>query len=383
MYQSEPRAQPTDQPPPPDTACRDVAPLTPRQIYALARAVLRHLLWGLPHAAQELSRWRRRAMAAADPALRCHALTALREKRPQSEGAALFTILPIRRHKPLLSLLIAYQIIWDYLDSVHEQQPDLDNGIQLHRALSDVYQTDTPLSAYYHLHADNDDSGYLNALVLQCRYATTRLARFSTVRIRLLHEAHRCSHALSINHQTDPDRREREMRAWARPSTASDHAISWFEQTAAAAAALAMFALLAQAAGHASPSPAELNAIRSAYNPWACCAATMLDSYADRDEDQRHHQHIYIDYYPSPEQMTEKTGRLIRECLARTRPLQHGHTHAVLLASMIAMYLTRQSSRAPQRRQTTKQLARLSGTLTRTLIPALRIWRAAYRLRSA
>lgn len=345
--------------------------------------MLRHLLWGLPHAAQELSQWRRRAMAAADPALRHHALSALHEKRPQSEGAALFTILPTQRHKPLLRLLIAYQIIWDYLDSVHEQQPDLANGIQLHRALSDAYEADTPLSAYYCLHAEKDDNGYLNVLVFNCRHATTRLARFSIVRRRLLGEAHRCGHALSINHQTDPDRREREMRAWARLSTGSDHEIAWFEQTAAAAAALTMFAMLARAASHTSPSPAELNALRSAYNPWACCTATMLDSYADRDEDASKRQHIYVDYYPTLEQMTERTGRLIRECLTRTRSLQHGQTHTVVLASMIAMYLTRQSSRDPQRRQTTKQLARLGGTLTRTLIPALRIWRAVYDLRSA
>ena len=55
-----------------------------------------------------------------DAAIRQDALSALDRKRGQTDGAALFSILPRARDASLLRLLVAYQIIWDFLDSVHE-----------------------------------------------------------------------------------------------------------------------------------------------------------------------------------------------------------------------------------------------------------------------
>ena len=55
--------------------------------------------------------------------LREDALSALRDKRYQTDGAALFSILPRARNPNLLRLLVAYQIIWDFLDSASERAP--------------------------------------------------------------------------------------------------------------------------------------------------------------------------------------------------------------------------------------------------------------------
>ncbi len=312
--------------------------------------------------------------------MRHDALCALAYKRAQAEGAALFAILSDRPNRTLLRLLVGYQVIWDYLDSVHERQPDLANGLQLHRALTDAYNTGDPISKHYRLNDGNDDGGYLGALTFHCREHATRLASFAHVRHMLLEEAHGSGQALSINHEANSARRTENMKRWVithhRPD---DQHVSWFELTAAAAAALTMFALLAEATSEAV-QPCQFHAIRGSYNPWACCAATMLDSYADHAEDAASAQHIYIDYYPTIEHAVTRAGTLIHESIARTKHLRHGHRHVVIIASMVAMYLTRDSSRTPERRQTTKRLAHSGGTLSRALMPVLRAWRSIYKL---
>jgi tetraprenyl-beta-curcumene synthase len=380
VYLYERRAPPTDHNDPQPNA--DVAPLSPRQLRALAQALARHLRWGLPCSARELKAWRARARTAADPKLRHDALSALTYKRAQSEGAALFAILSDQPHHALLRLLVGYQIIWDYLDSVHEQGPDLANGLQLHRALTDAYNTDQPINQHYQLNASKDDSGYLAALTLHCRQHATRLPSFAYIRHMLLQEAHSSAQALSINHEPNTALRTQNMKQWVsthhRPD---DQHASWFELTAAAAAALTMFALLAEATSK-SVQPYQFYAIRGSYNPWVCSTATMLDSYADHAEDAANAQHIYIDYYPTIEHAVMRAGTLIHESVVRTKCLRHGHRHVVIIASMVAMYLTRDSSRVSERRPTTNQLAHSGGTLSRILVPVLRAWRSIYELRT-
>jgi hypothetical protein len=50
---------------------------------------------------------------------------------------------------------------------------------------------------------------------------------------------------------------------------------------------------------------------------------------------------------------------------------------------MIAMYLSKDTARTPQLRAGTKTFIKAGGTLTRLLLPILRVWRAAYHQRSA
>jgi tetraprenyl-beta-curcumene synthase len=59
------------------------------------------------------------------------------------------------------------------------------------------------------------------------------------------------------------------------------------------------------------------------------------------------------------------------------------HRDAVIVASMIAMYLSKDSARTPELDDYTRLLARAGGSLTRLLMPVLRTWRALYGQRSA
>ncbi|HEY6779597.1 MAG TPA: DUF2600 family protein, partial [Thermoleophilaceae bacterium] len=254
-------------------------PLSRQQSSALLRAVVRELGWGLRAVSRELRSWRERALAIPDQPLRDDALHALESKRGHTDGAALFWTLPTRRELPLLRLLVAYEVIYDYLDNVSERGAGegAQNGGQLFRALADALDPDRPRADYYRHHPWHDDGGYLRMLVDECRAGCQLLPSFPVVRPFIELETSHAS-VLALNHELDVKRRDDALRAWAAVKLPDGHGLHWYERTAAASQSVVTFALLALAADpHTTYASAK--ATYDAYFPWFAYAVTMLDSY--------------------------------------------------------------------------------------------------------
>jgi tetraprenyl-beta-curcumene synthase len=310
-----------------------------------------------------------------DQPLREDALSALHRKRGQTDGAGLFSILPEARSLPFLRLLVAYQVIWDFLDSAHERAAETKNGIQLHTALVDALDPSRTPRDYYRYHPSREDGGYLHELVRTCQENCSRLPGFQAVAPLIAQEARRAE-VLALNHEADAAARDASLRAWATREF-PDAGTSWWELSGAASAGLTIFALLALAAdGH---TPERLLArTRGVYFPWATAAATMLDSYVDRAEDEASGDHSYVSHYATPERVIERVGELVEHSLLGSRELPNGERHTLIVACMVAMYLTKDAARTPAMRQHTDRIAASGGSLTRSLIPVLRLWRIAY-----
>jgi tetraprenyl-beta-curcumene synthase len=359
------------------------APLSPRQLAVLAHAATRELVWGLPAVAREVSVWRARAAEIPDTSIRQDALSALRNKRGQTDGAALFSILPRARNLALLRLLVAYQIIWDFLDSVNEHGAPAGqaNGRQLHLALIDALDPARPISDYYRHHPWQDDGGYLRALVEACREGCARLPSYERVRPLVVREAIR-GQVLAINHDLDPTSRDTALRAWAARERPAGCAVAWFELSGAASAGLTIYALLALATESAC-TDADVGLARDAYFPWISAVATMLDSYVDQIEDAANNDHSYIAHYPTSQFANRRMSQLIRRGLSEANALLNGERHTLIVACMVAMYLSKDSARTPAMRVRTRSFVNAGGSLTKFLLPILRLWRIAYAQRSA
>ncbi len=360
----------------------DSAPVSGRQLGALLAAVTRELVWGLPAVSRDVAHWRKLAARIPSGPLREDALDALERKRGQSDGAALFSILPRKRHRSYLRLLVAYQIIWDYLDSVSERgaAAGLANGRQLHLALVDALDPDGPIRDYYRYSPWRED-GYLRALVETCRECCEQLPSYERVRELVLRDAARAQ-VLALNHEPDPERRDAALRRWAQREFPTGHEARWYELTGAASAGLAAFALMALAC-EPSCSDAEIARTHAAYFPWASAAACMLDSYADQAEDAASGDHSYIAHYPTPEVAISGTCSLVRRCLYELRTLKNGEAHVLIVCSMVALYLSKDTGRTDTLRSRSTRIARAGGSLTRVLLPILRLWRVAHGLRSS
>jgi tetraprenyl-beta-curcumene synthase len=356
-------------------------PLSLRQLWALAAAALRELLWGLRSVSHELSAWQRMARAIPDAPIREDALGALVRKRTHVDGAALFSILPRRRNPRLLGLLVAYEIVLDFLDNVNERERCPANGRQLHLALVEALNPGGDISDHYRHHLCRDDGGYLRALVEACREGCVRLPGYRQVRALLLREATRAL-VLGINHDVAPLARDAQLRRWAQRECRDYGDASWYELSGAASASLTVHALLALAA-EAVRGEHEIAAVHAAYFPWLSATSTMLDSYVDRAEDAAIGDHAYIEHYPTDEAGLRRVGELVGRSVWEARNLRNGHRHAVIAAAMVAMYLSKDSARAPAMRESTRGLVCAGGSLAVVLLPILRMWRAAHALCSA
>lgn len=382
VYSPERLAQPTeaDTRDPPKKRWNP-APLNARQLRALARAVARELIWGLPLVTREVGAWRARALTIPDTPIRTAALSSIAHKRGNIDGAALFWTLPDARHANLLKLLAAYEMICDYLDSTNEPPIAADpvNGRQLHRSLIEALDPDRPTTEHYRHHPWHNDNGYLQALIHACRARSTALPANSEVRMLLIAEATRFE-IIAINHDTHQPRRETTHKQWAAREFPHPGEASWFELTAAATASLTIHALLALSAEPASGDA--IGRAQRAYSPWVTLTTTMLDHLVDQADDELRGDHSYIAYYPTPETAARRVQELVRRCLTETHPLEHGERHTLIAACMIAMYLSKDSARTPDMRTGTRELTTAGGTLTHLLVPVLRLWRIAYAQRS-
>jgi len=334
------------------------------------------VLWSRPATARELRAWRNRAEVIPDAGIRRDAFDAIVRKRDNAEGASLFSILPKHRDGRLLKLLVTYQVIWDFLDSVSERGACAgpDNGRQLHRALVEALNPEVPISDYYRYHPWKDDGGFLLELVSVCRCLCVELPSYPQVRGVMLEGIERCG-IQGLNHEPDPLQRDVALRRWAEREFRQMPDLYWFELTAAASAFMP-HALLALAAG-GSCDHEELTAVHAAYFPWISLAIAMLDSYVDRDEDEMRDSHSYISHYRSEQHALERLAVIVKQSIARTARLPNGRRHAVITASMIAMYLSKASANVPRLRTQTRTLIRAGGLLAMLLLPAAYVWRTS------
>jgi tetraprenyl-beta-curcumene synthase len=334
----------------------------------------RYWLFTYPLLRADLRAWERRAAAIPDAQLRDDALATLRRERLNAAGAALFSTLAAHPDPALLQVLVAFQIAWDYLDTLAERPaPDpVANGAHLHLALVDALVPSGPHADYYRLHCASDDGGYLVALVDACRAGCAALPGYRHVRDAAVAEATRAGAVQSANHGP-PATRAPALRAWAGMS-GGDAGASWFELAAAASSSLAIHALLALAAD-AQASAATAEQVHAAYVPWVGALSTLLDSLVDEAEDAVSGEISYIAHYGSRAHARARLREIVAHAMSEARELPSGQRHAVIVAGTIAMYLSKSSAWTMAVRPTTLAVLRACGIMVLPLLVLLRAWR--------
>lgn len=337
----------------------------------------------LPNVAREVRKWQTIALRIADRGLRDDALLTLRRERLNTEGAALFACLPRRRDLTLLRLLTAYQVTLDYLDTISEQPSEdpLGNGWQLHLALTEAVDPGGPRSDYYRLHHRREDVGYLHGLIEQCRAGCAQLPRFERVHGRLLRAA-QFGTVQVPNHDPCEARREAGLRAWVERELPGPSELTWFELTAAASSSLWTLALLALAADRNLREDDVLEA-EAVYFPWVCAASTLLDAFVDQLSDRAAGNHSYVAHYDNPREMVDRLCEVVYRSVQGARSLRNGERHALIVAGMVSMYLSKASARAPELCAASTRIARTAGSLPRVQLPIMRAMRAVQRLGDA
>jgi tetraprenyl-beta-curcumene synthase len=345
----------------------NVAPLTRAQLSAVGSAAVRELGWGLRLVRRELDGWRARAELINDPILREHAVGSLTRKRTLVDGAAFYWILPERRDAGLLRLLVAFQVLADLLDELSERGSARRD---LMRAFSDAVVLDAPVG-------EHDE--YTMALIDACRTGCAALPGYPLIR-GLLGAQARQAGALELHHIADPDARAQALHRFAANEFDVTPETTWFEQTAGGASALTIIVLLAMAADPRT-TERDMHAALAVYSPWVSALSMMLDSWVDQHDDRASGHVSFVGYYENRDIAVERIAFLINRSLRDLATLPGAERHTLITAAMTAMFLSRDSARSDELAAGTRTMVAAGGPLTRLLLPMLRTWRAAYRLR--
>lgn len=283
-----------------------------------------------PQVRRELSNWRREASGIVDLDRRQLALGTLEEEGSLAEGAAIFATLAPRRHRrDLVRLLVAWQVAYDYLDTLGESSAEANLlGCRFY----------SPLLAALEVRAHNErstDDSYLDALVLRCQQSLDQLPSADVVRYVARRAALRCIEAQVLTHAT-VDRGSAPLKRWALMQERTDLYL-WWELAAGAISSLGVHALLASAALPHSTA-AEAQAIDAAYYPAICAVSTLLDSMIDSEADAGTTNHRVTDYYSGTAHALARIETITRDASAAARGLRCGRRHHVILAGMTALY---------------------------------------------
>jgi tetraprenyl-beta-curcumene synthase len=351
---------------------------------AFAAAARTYWLEVWPFLRSEMEVWVKRAEAIPDQALRHTALDSLRLKRGNLEGAVAFAALASGRHRlPSARAMAAYEATFDYLDYLCEMPSDdpLANGRQLSQALIVAVQPGREHEDYFAHHPLKGDGGYLQALIDTCQTALGSLPARPAVEEDLVRISSRLANYQSFNHG-DADGSHNAFLTWA-SNEAAHHRhhhrgpeLSWWEVGAAGGSSLAAFALFA-AATDPRTGPAHAAAIEDAYFPWIGAVNSLLDSVVDRQEDDATGQHRLLDYYASPEHVTERLELITTQAMAHARELQPRHGHTLIVAAMTSFYLSNPAAGASDLCALRGRLRRSVGALNAPMMLVMRARGAA------
>jgi tetraprenyl-beta-curcumene synthase len=335
-----------------------------------------------PLVSAQLKRWEQRAHAIEDPALHALALAKLREERFNAEVAATLATLAPREHRTaVIEAIVAYEVMYDYLDGLTEQPTanPLSDGHDLYRAFTDAITLDSEPTGGYYTSRPADDGSYLEELVGVVRVALARLPSTAVISLAARGAAARCAEA-QIRAHAVPALGTPQLEQWAR-SEAQDIPLGWQEFLAAAASSvLAVHALIAAAADERT-TPGYAAEIDTTYLS-ICALSTMLDSLVDYQRDAQAGQAGYLRYYQDHDLLARDLASAARRAVEHASALPNGAHHVMTLVGVAAYYISAPTAGSDFARPVTLQVRQELEPLITPTLAVMRTWRAAKRARS-
>ena len=347
-----------------------------------AGAARRYWLSVFPCLGCEVRRWQSRASEIRDPVLRRLALDSQHAKRKSLEGAVAFAaFVPRPGRRSVIRALTAYQVIFDYLDTLSEQ-PSVDpivNGRQLNQALLTAVEPQSSSLDYYAHHSHRNDDGYLEDLVRVCRAALGTLPSYAATAAAVRRATERIVAYQSLNHG-DAHGSHDAFARWAAEETRPDTGLRWWETGAAAGSSLAVLALITAAADPLLTSE-QTAALENAYYPWIGALHTLLDSLVDWQEDTTTAgQRSLIDCYLSPAETAARLEMIAAQAVRHARSLPRANHHAMIIAAMASLYLSDPQASMPGALLAKQQVLATMGDLAAPTMLVMGARRAAGRL---
>ncbi len=350
---------------------------------ALLVANLRYWRYVAPEVRRELKRWSGRAAEIGDRHLRELAIEKLQAEHFNAEVAAtLATLAPEAHRSRTIEAIVAFEVLYDYLDGLTEEpsaDDPLESGWRLYRGFTAVFDGATPDQPATERFA-RDDGGYLDELSATVGEAIASLPGKCVVDRAGRRSAERCAVSQVRVHAAGQVGLA-QLERWAHGDVEVGGAMEWREHIAGSVASvLAVHALIAAGADD-SITEEQAEAIGSAYLSISAMS-TMLDSLIDYERDVASGDPWLVRLYGGDvDLLGDRLVEVAREAVARTRLLPNDAHHMMTLMGVVAYYTSAAEARSELARPV---VARLHRELRPSILPTLavmRVWRLAKRVR--
>ncbi|WP_058304617.1 tetraprenyl-beta-curcumene synthase family protein [Gorillibacterium timonense] len=299
--------------------------------------VYRHILPGVK---QALAQWEESAGSIPDPELKKQAIASIQTKRFHCQGGAVYAAANLPQKDQLISLIVAFQTISDYLDNLCDRSTSLDpvDFRQLHQSMLDAVTPELELADYYAFRTEREDGGYLIRLVEACRTQIAQLPsyRYFAGEIQQLVSLYV---DLQVYKHIRKDLREDALTQWWEEKGKNYPDIRWNEFAAATGSTLGVF-MLFLAASEPEADPEVAAVIGRAYFPYVCALHIQLDYLIDQEEDRQGGDLNFCFYYGSGEETVRRMGFIAAEARKAITRLKAPRFHRMIIEGLIALYLS-------------------------------------------
>lgn len=337
-----------------------------RNPWQLLYRVYRHIN---PVLEQEFSFWYKEAQTIPDPELRKQALASMDTKKFHCQGGAVYAAQALANADVLVSLIVAYQTISDYLDNLCDRSTSLDpvDFRQLHFSMQDALTPGAEIRDYYLHREEKDDGGFLAHLVKTCQQQVERLPSYSQVQPLVLKYSLLYSD-LQVYKHIAQEKREAALLHWWEQHRQEYPDLLWQEFSAVTGSTIGIFSLFVMAT-QKQVAQADIKHLDAAYFPWICGLHILLDYLIDLEEDKAGGDLNFVSYYATTEEATERLQHFIQQAKTSVKQLPNAAFHSMIVDGLIAFYLVdrKVTRNQPQIYNTAKQLLKQAGSATSVL----------------
>jgi tetraprenyl-beta-curcumene synthase len=319
-----------------------------------------------PQVKSELLIWKEKAMKIPNFELRKQALASIENKTFHCEGGSVYAACSMENKQSLISLIVAYQTISDYLDNLCDRSTTLnpENFAQLHQSMLDAVSLTPPSTDYYAYNDQKEDGGYLKELVDTCQRELKKLSGYEQVQ-HFVYQLASLYCDLQIHKHVAHTDREKRLITWWEHHKQLAPSLFWNEFAAATGSTLGIFHLF-QVASYTESTADRLSAIMQAYFPWVCSLHILLDYLIDLEEDNLGGDLNFISYYENEQQVVQRMKWIIAQAKQQIHLLPDAKFHDMVIDGLIGLYLSDgKVLRQPSVQKVAKQLIQSSTYRTR------------------
>lgn len=314
----------------------------PTNSLLLMRKIYKHIF---PAVKSEWSKWKVLAEQIPDPELRQQALDVYEKKYFHCEAGGVISMLAGDQSEKVISFIVPYQLICDYLDNLCDQTTSFnpDDFAALHEALKDCFYPGQPKSDYYRFRETKEDGGYLNALVEGCRRIVAKTPSFEAAKPHLLDLSRYYSELQIHKHVREEEREERMIRWFESRKHELPEEMTWYEFSACTGSTVGVYCLMSCAMQPAF-TPTYAKMVRDCYFPYGQGIHILLDYFIDQEEDLEDGELNFCTYYESETEMMERFLYFLKQAKKATEQLPHAKFHSFLIEGIVAVYLSEEKA---------------------------------------